>query len=108
VFHFKIQIADNKQLKIGSIEEKGYLFYDKINYNVIFKGCDDINNIEVINQFEFVKFLLKYLELDFNRAFRKNMNMLYTKDIFLNPDSIRKFSVSEVLLKEIGINIADM
>ncbi len=111
VFHFdKIQTVNDK-VKIGSIEEKGHLYFDKTNQNISFSAEEvgySKRKTEMIDQINFAKFILKYLECDFNRVFRANKPIIYTKDILLNYDMITKFPIAEVLLNEIDLALLDL
>jgi len=110
-FHFKKPTLRNNSFEIGSLEEKGHIFFNAADKNVFF--IDSGNTISpkkrnALNQLDFIKFLLIYWEFDFNRIFRNNKSILHTKNIFVESSNIQPLSIFEVLLNEIGRKVSDL
>jgi len=112
VFHFYKGETQKRISKIGMIEEKGNVFFNKDEKYITFEEID-INQSnqypQPINQIEFLSFLLKYLELYFNMIFRKNVKDFPIIDaIQIDIETVKKFPVFKELLYQLGIELESL
>jgi len=111
VFQFYKCSNSNSMAKIGSIDEMGYLFFNRkfkcIKYEELYSSKN--GDIEYIDQNEFLMFFLKYLELDFNRVFRNSVkDFRFVPDIELNVGVVKRNHLFKDLLFSIGLDIDDL
>jgi hypothetical protein len=96
----------NSDLNIaGQIIEKGDILIDEATGNLFFRNDEgkSLHN-QYITTDEFIKFYLKFLELDFNRIFRGNAIIKATSEIAMDKSMIKKCDWLLILLDEIGVN----
>ena len=111
VFHFYKYSTNNSAAKIGMIDERGYLLFNKKFKCIKFEELYSSRNgdIEYIDQNEFLNFFLKYLELLFNRSRRgSSMAFRVINDIELNADLIKKNHLFKDLLFQLEVDIKDL
>src|SRR6202000_2730241 len=75
--HFSKKQTGNQFEKIGTIDELGALLFDKNTGLITCKELyDDMYGFDYrpISQTEFLEFVIKYWEMEFNQIFRKDSN----------------------------------
>ncbi len=96
----------NSDLNIaGHITDKGDILIDEATGNLFFRNDEgkSLHN-QYITTDEFIKFYLRFLELDFNRIFRDNVNIKATSQITIDKNMIKKCNWLLILLDELGVN----
>ena len=94
--------------KICSIEEMGELYFNEKTKDITFDGMYEANYVVDIGvtQLEFLQFFLKYLEISFNRIFRKKSeSKRLISAIELNPVVVNKIEAFKELLLQEGVDI---
>lgn len=109
VFHFYRDETETVKIKFCMIEEVGNLFFDKKSKYITFETdvlWEKDYLYQTITQVDVIRFFIKYLELDFNFIYRKDIEEKpVIEDIQLDIKVIKNFKVFQEVLFQLDIEL---